>query len=124
MQNNPPNQPAVKRLTLSPETVLLQTAEKKIAISITEQQEISLNVVQRGDQSPIPNLTATLTLSLPDGQPRTYTFEATDGLGNSQVTIDPIAAVNGTIIPFQVCLNLSTGTPPICTDDSFAIWTP
>jgi hypothetical protein len=124
LQKNPPNQPAIKHLTLSPETVLLQTTEKKIAITITEQQEIRLKVVQKGDQSPIPNLTATLTLSLPDGENRTYSFEATDGLGNSQVTIAPIAAVNGTIIPFQVCLNLSTGTPPICTNDSFAIWTP
>ena len=123
LQKNPPDLPAKTRLTLSPETVLLETAEKKAAISIAEKQEISLKVVQREDQSPIPNLTATVTLSLPDGQHPTYSIEATDGLGNAQVTIDPIAAANGTIIPYQVCLNLSTGSP-VCTEDSFAIWTP
>jgi len=123
LQINPPNQPAVTRLTLSPETVLLTTSERKAAISITEQQEIILKVVQREDQSPIPNLTATVTLTLPDGQHPTYTTKATDGLGNAQVAIDPIAAANGTIIPYQVCLNLSTGSP-ICVEDSFAIWTP
>jgi hypothetical protein len=123
LKMNPPDQQAIKRLTLSPETVLLKTGEKKAAISITENQQISLKVVQREDQSPIPNLAATLTLSLPDGQQLVYSIEATDGLGNSQVTIDPILAANGSIIPYQVCLNISTGSP-ICTDDSFAIWTP
>jgi hypothetical protein len=123
LQVNPPDQPAITRLTLSPETVLLKTSVKKAAISITEKQEISLTVVQREDQSPIPNLAATVTLSLPDGQHLTYTVEATDGMGKSQVTLDPIAAANGSIIPYQVCLNLSSGSP-ICTDDSFAIWTP
>jgi hypothetical protein len=123
LENNPPEAPAIKLLTLSPETVLLQTSEKKPEVSITEQQEINMKVLQQGDQSPIPNLTATLTLTLPDGQTLTYTIGSTDGLGNAQVTLDPIAAVNGTIIPYQVCLNLSTGSP-ICTDNSFAIWTP
>jgi hypothetical protein len=123
LQKNPPDQPAVTRLTLSPETVLLTTSEKKAAISIAEKQEIILKVVQREDQSPIPNLTATVSLTLPDGQHLTYSIEATDGLGNTQVTIDPIAAANGTIIPYQVCLNLSTGSP-VCVEDSFAIWTP
>jgi hypothetical protein len=123
LQKNPPEQPANARLTLSPETVMLETSEKKAAIPIIENQEITLKVVQREDQSPIPNLTATLTLSLPNGQHPTYSIEATDGLGDAQVMIDPIAATNGTIIPYQVCLNLSTGSP-ICTEDSFAIWTP
>ncbi len=123
LQNNPPNQPAVTRLTLSPETVRLTTSEQKTAIPMTDKQEITLKVVQLQDQSPIPNLSATLTLTLPTGQHPTYPMPATDGMGNSQVTLDPIAAVNGTIIPYQVCLNLSTDAP-VCIADSFAIWTP
>jgi len=124
LQNNPPNQPAIKALTLSPETVQLQSAEKKTAITMAEKQVITLTVLQRQDQSPLPNLTATLTITLPDGQILSYSFGATDSQGISQVTIEPIAAANGTIIPYEVCLNLSAGTPPICTTDTFAIWTP
>jgi hypothetical protein len=107
---------------LSSNNVILRVTEKFSAVSITDREEIDIQILHRQDQLPIPNIPATLTITLPDNSQKSYTIPATDLRGESLVTIDPVQAVNGTIIPFRVCLNLKI-TPQICISDTFVVWT-
>ena len=117
-----PVQPTIDIPVLSIDTVILNISVKRAAIPITDNQEFDLKVLRQQDQSPISNITATVKLTLPDNTQVSYSMPATNSQGDTLVIVDPIYAANGTIIPFTVCLDLSTN-PPICGKDSFVIWT-
>jgi hypothetical protein len=107
---------------LSEDTVEMTIWQQNATVTDQEQQVIGINIMKRVDQTPLYGLTAEVTIHLPDGSQRVYKTPETDSQGKAEVTLDPIHAVNGTIIPFQVCLNNPFGLS-ICKDDSFVIWT-
>jgi hypothetical protein len=116
----PPEQAAKDNLVLKPSDVLLRVVETRPLISSDEQQKVTVQVFQKGDQYPIPNLDAILTLTLPDGSETVYTMAPTNTQGKTSLLLKPILAANGTLIPFKVCL-FSSSTP-ICSKETFTIW--
>jgi hypothetical protein len=112
---------AVDNLVLTPEKIHLRTWVKQDIISSVENQIVFMLVVQNNDQSPIPDLTSTLKIYLPDGSTREYRLPTTDEQGQANVELDPIEAPNGKIIPYTVCLDIDTNYVN-CVKESFMIW--
>ena len=117
----PPQGLVVKSLVPTDKDLLLVIGEESPMISSGEKQKINVKVLQTIDQMPVPNIESTLVLTLPESKHLTYTLNATDVKGDASMVINEIVAKNGTIIPYQVCLN--TGSqPPVCKQESFLIW--
>ena len=116
----PPEQAAKDNLVFKPDDVLLRVVENKPLISSNERQIVTVQVFQKGDQYPIPNLDAILTLTLPDSSETEYVMPPTNTQGKTSILLDPILAANGTLVPFKVCL-FSSSTP-ICSKETFTIW--
>jgi hypothetical protein len=91
-----------------------------LAPSGTE-QTIHIEITQAESQSPAANVEASLTLYMPDGSQASYHFQPTDASGQAAVPLPPIVAPNGTLVPYQVCLNTTTAAP-LCVKDSYVIW--
>jgi hypothetical protein len=117
----PPQGLVVKSLIPTSKDLMLLIDEQSPMISSGEKQKINVKILQASDQTPVPNIESTLTITLPGNKRLTYTLNATDVNGDASVVIDEVVAPNGTIIPYQVCLN--TGSqPPVCKQESFLIW--
>jgi hypothetical protein len=95
--------------------------EESSLIPSSQAQTVFLRVLQRSDQTPIPNLGATLTVMLPDGSETSYDLPATDLSGQASVQVAPIAAANGTLVPYRVCLATGSG-PQVCQQDAYVVW--
>jgi hypothetical protein len=116
----PPEQAAKDNLVFKPGDVLLRVVESKPLISSTEQQKVVVQVFQKGDQYPIPNLDAIISLVLPDGSETEFMMPPTNSQGKTNLLLPPILAANGTLIPFKVCL--FTASTPVCSQETFTIW--
>ncbi len=112
---------ASESVNLSPENAQVKVWEAQALISSTHEQQIFMEVIEAASQKAIPDVEATLTVLLPEGAQVDYHFPPTDESGRSTVTLTPISAPNGTLVPYKVCLNTSGGTPN-CVEDSFVIW--
>ncbi len=117
----PPQGLVEKSLAPSPKDLLILIGEDSPMISSSEQQKINLKVLQASDNSPVPNIESTLKLTLPGNKHLTYTLKATDINGSSSFSLDPIVAPNGTVIPYQICLNTGSKSA-LCMEESFLIW--
>ncbi len=93
--------------------------EASALISSTERQVISVAVFE-SDQ-PLKNVEPTLAITYPDGREMELRMQPTGADGISQMTLKPIVAPNGTLVPYRVCVRDPDGDP-FCVDDSFAIW--
>jgi len=106
----------------SPQTTLLKIAELHPQISPKEDQVIQVVVYQTNSLQPLSDIDAVLVVALPDGSKVSYNVPSTDLQGAAKVTIPAISnAANGTVVPYVVCLNVSTDTQ-ICQAGSFLIW--
>lgn len=111
------DQPAVQQADAN--QMRIQVWEDHSQISSNEQQVIHATLYA-GTQL-LAGLQPFLEVSLPSGATSVYQFPATDAGGQSQLSIPPILAPNGTLIPYRVCLE-GFGTTPVCASESFIIW--
>ena len=112
----------VTRYVYSNDTVILKVTEGKPQISSTDEQRISITVLQKEDQSPITNVETKLTLTLPDGKEESYLSSDTNSEGKTSITIPEHPALKtGDQVPYKVCLNVPSDNP-ICIYDSYLIW--
>ncbi len=118
---HPPEKAAIDSLVIKPGKLLLKVVASNPLISSQERQKITMLVFQVEDQSPIPNLDGVITVILPDRSQQSYSLPPTNELGKSSVSLAPISAANGTLIPYTVCLDSPSQTP-ICIQDTFTIW--
>jgi hypothetical protein len=72
-------------------------------------------------EAPLAGVAPDLTISYPDGSERVYFFPATGGDGITSIQLSPITARNGTLIPYEVCLQNIEGSR-FCSGDEFLIW--
>lgn len=117
----PPQGLVEKGLAPTPQDLLILLGEDSPMISSSEKQKINLKVLEASDNTPVPNIESTLKLTLPENRHLTYTLKATDVNGSSSFTLDPIVAPNGTVIPYQICLNTGSKSA-LCKEESFLIW--
>lgn len=103
----------------SPATLNINVWEAQPAIPPDESQVIFARISQ--NKLPIINVQPVLELTLPDSTRQTYQMSASDVDGISALQIPPIAADNGTIIPYQVCVLYLDGSQ-FCLADQFLIW--
>jgi hypothetical protein len=93
--------------------------EKYPMISSDQEQEIW--VVLLNGATPVTNVEPQLTLTLPDGTQQIYRMPATDENGESRQRIPPLNAPNGTLVPYEVCVQLQIDQR-FCVGDSYLIW--
>ena len=72
------------------------------------------------NNAPMVGIEPDITVTLPDGNTRTYYMYPTGGDGQSRLKIDPIAAPNMTVVPYQVCIIL-LGGQKLCFKDTYMI---
>ncbi|MFN2195311.1 MAG: hypothetical protein ACK2UW_04220 [Anaerolineales bacterium] len=104
---------------ISPSTLALNIWEAQPAIPPDEAQVIFARISQ--NKLPIINVQPVLELTMPDDTRQTMQMSASDIDGISSLQLPPIAADNGTIIPYQVCVLFSDGSQ-FCLADQFLIW--
>lgn len=99
--------------------IMMQVTEQKTLISSQENQVIYAAIFNHG--KPMENVQLTLTVSLPNGTPISFAMPLTNGQGTTSASIAAITAINGTLIPYNVCLE-----HPIigsrCVSESYLIW--
>jgi hypothetical protein len=89
--------------------------------TVTPTQAQEINVFVTGDGLPVPRIEPRLTITLPDGSKRTYLMFPTGEDGQSRFSVEPVTAVNGTLIPYQVCIDNPAGDS-FCWLDDYPIW--
>ncbi len=99
--------------------VVAQIWEGYTMVSTTQSQEIGVSVLQGGQ--PVANVEPDLTVTLPGNDHRTYYMYPTGIDGQSRLSIDPVAAESGTLIPYQVCI-YDLVEEAVCVSDTFLIW--
>lgn len=88
---------------------------------VSSEQEQEIGVIVLSNNSPLPNVSPVLSLTRPDGQVETFTLNPTSQSGETRITIPPVAAPNGTLVPYQVCID-AQGERKFCVLDSYLIW--
>lgn len=88
---------------------------------VTSDQFQMIGVMVYGNNQAMAGITPELTITLPDGSQKAYFMPATDENGKSQIELEPTGAVNGTLIPYQVCVS-KTLQEKFCVQDNFLIW--
>jgi hypothetical protein len=101
------------------ENLTIKVWETKPVITSAEVQEIFVAIFQAS--KPVEGLNPELTLTYPDGREEFFFFRPTGPDGTSSMNIPPIAAPNGKIIPYEVCL-LNLLDEQSCIGDSYLIW--
>ena len=101
-------------------SLMLTVSEGYSLVAPNASQVISV-YVSDGYQ-PLSGVSPVIALTLPGGEQRSYTFEATrPGDGFSTIALEPINAPHGTRIDYQVCVNSNSGQQA-CLQDFFLIW--
>jgi hypothetical protein len=90
-------------------------------VASNQMQEIGVQVTENG--LPMINTDTEISLQLPDGQSRKYYMDPTGADGQTRVQLQPIAASNSTLIPFEVCV-LLVGGQKLCSSGQYSIWDP
>lgn len=84
-----------------------------------ESQEIGVAVYR--DNVPLKGVEPDIQVTLPDGTVRNYNMYPTGEDGQTRLTLEPVEAPNGTLIPYQVC-SFFLGGEQLCVRDTFTIW--
>jgi hypothetical protein len=82
-------------------------------------QEIRVWVRRRG--MPELNVQPVLALTMPNGSTNPFVFPPTNGNGETRMTVFPVKASSGTLVPYRVCLYLPQAEEK-CVEDSYLIW--
>ncbi len=106
----------------SAETIQLEVGAHQPTLKQDELQTLVLQIKDRQKQAPIAGVVASVRLFLPDGSELTSTFPPTGMNGDAELTLEALPKLeNSSIIPYEVCLNVSS-PQPICVNDSFMLW--
>jgi hypothetical protein len=97
----------------------LLTWDEKALVTSQESQTIHASVFE--NDAPVAGQTPTLTLILPDGKNLVYVFPPTSQAGQTQMSIPPLQAANGTLIFYEVCLDTPDGARR-CEKENYLIW--
>lgn len=97
----------------------IQIWESFPMVSADQEQEIGVAVLS--DNMPYSGAQPILEVSLPDGSSNHYELPPTDQKGETYISLPPIEAQNGTLIPYKVCLD-TVGGQKFCIMDSYLIW--
>lgn len=98
-------------------------SEARPEISPYESQRIYIVTLKKGSQEGVADIDVTVTL-YPNMAPTPYHSPPTDQKGWTKIDIPPTPELaNGTIVPYEVCLN-TLMTEPNCKTDSYLIWSP
>lgn len=112
----------ITQFIFSPGTVNLQVNEVYPRISSDQQQQINLSLVKTENSQPIPDIETKIQLTLPDETHLVYTIPGTSADGTASISVPALTDVsNGSVIVYNVCLNVSSEVP-ICSEGSFLIW--
>ncbi len=101
------------------QTITLKVAEERPIINSQETQTIHVHVFE--ENQPLPSFEPQLTITLPNGSQRDFRLTPTDASGHTALLLQPIAAPNGTMIPYQVCL-INLKSEQACIQESYMIW--
>ena len=100
------------------QTMTIKVWEIQPMITSAESQEIFVGIFE--GQIPLPHLEPELLVGLPQEE-LILAFPPTDEDGFTHLELPPVEARNGTIIPYDVCIeNLMNERS--CVSDSFLIW--
>jgi hypothetical protein len=100
-------------------SLTLRVWEKAPLIAGTEGQRISVGVFN--GETPIPGIVPDLKVHFPDGSEKLYFLPATSADGITSYNLTPIEARNGTLIPYEVCIQ-NIDNRRHCAGDDFIIW--
>ena len=102
-----------------PTEVQLSVWEENAFITSQEEQILYISVSDEGVAS--AGIVPTLTLTLPDGTQSVYRFAPTDENGLTFISIPPVDATNGTLIFYEICVEIAE-TGLVCVQDNYLIW--
>jgi len=97
----------------------IEVWESKPYVAPDAGQEI--RVVVYKEDVPLKNQKPVLTVTMPDNRRQVLVMEPTDERGETSLELPSIAAQNGTLIIYEVCLE-GTGGEPLCVGDQYLIW--
>jgi hypothetical protein len=113
---------APQPLTISPDTVVLQTSVESQQISPGDEQKIDILVLRKDNQQPVTNIKADLTITLPDKSKYTASFPETGMDGRASLLVPALNNLsNGQILLYQICLS-GNSAKPVCSSGSYLIW--
>lgn len=99
--------------------IQIQVWEDHSQINSSREQVIHASLFS-GNQL-LEGLQPYLLLTLPNGGVNLYQFPPTDSTGHTQLTIPPVLGQNGTLVPYQVCLE-GLQVQKTCATESYLIW--
>lgn len=99
--------------------LLIHTWPANALIPNGEAQKIYVQVIEGA--RPVEDALFSLSLTYPDGRGFAQNFPLTDVTGQSVLTLEPINAPEGTIVPYMICY-LGLQERPACTGGLFTIW--
>lgn len=106
----------------SAETISLQSSAAQASLKGNQPQTFYIQINDRQKGSPLAGVSAGLRLVLPDTQEMYFDFPPTDANGKAELVVEPLPNMeNGGIIPYHVCLNLSSPLP-ICVSKTYMVW--
>lgn len=114
-----PSMPGISKEVHQDQELSLQIWERDEMLPSGESQEIGVGIWVDG--LPGIGLQPFLVVMLPDGNQQEYPMPAAGSDGKTRLSLPPISAPNGTLIPYQVCVSRLTGEK-ICVRESFLIW--
>jgi hypothetical protein len=120
LQQQPSPPPAEPTPTLTGD-LILRVAEQRQQIAASQSQILYILVHHAQDLEPVPGLVARITLITPDNEIVYYTPTTGSG-GRTSLAIPPMPELeNGSLVSYQVCLELDS-QPAVCVNDSYLIW--
>ena len=99
--------------------VSLQVSEMSATVASSQAEEVGVTLYENG--APLPGVQPFLDVTLPDGSQQRFDFPPTAIDGQTLVRVPAIAAMNGTLIPYKVCVP-SSSADVFCVRDSYLIW--
>lgn len=120
-ESSQPEAPAATLFT--PESMALVVSTSHLRVASDQSQTINLFVAHSSDRTPLANVEATLTFLLPDNSQPEYPMPPTNAEGIASLTIEPFvpALPNGSVVSYQICLNVPADQP-LCASESYLIW--
>lgn len=98
---------------------VIQAWESMPMVAPTEEQEIKVSILRDG--TPLEGAQADLIIELPDGSSQHASFPPTNADGSTRLKVQPVQTANGTVIPYEVCLNCEN-SEIYCIRQSYMVW--
>ena len=99
--------------------IQIQLWEDHARITSAQQQVIHASIF--AGEKLLAGIQPSLRLHFPNGSESLFQFPPTDQSGHTQMTIPAISAQNGTLIPYELCIE-APNFKNVCATDSYLIW--